>query len=381
MRSAPRRVILHVGTPKSGTTFLQRAMWHHHAALKDQGYRCVGARQKDAFLAAIDVRGSHEFWGYDEANIKGRWSAVCRQAREYAGTSIISHEVLGAASSEQVASALAELEGVELHLVLTARDLARQVTSEWQERVKNGSARSFAKFERRLRRQMRKGDFSAGFWRNQDPVGILDRWAAGLPPSQVHVVVSPPSAADPTLLWRRFADAVGFDAGALDPRVSGEAANTTLGVAQIAVLRRVNLSLRGRIKQPEYARLVKSQFAEKLLASQSSPRPQCPPGLAERLRRVAEQRNETIRERGYVVHGELDELLPVVPEGEYRSPDNVDRREERLAYSGAIAELLVQRHEQGKRPSLPALQEDSPSGARLRRLGSRLDSWRGRRSS
>lgn len=378
MASAPHRVVLHVGTPKSGTTFLQRAMWHHHAALKDQGFRCVGNRQKDAFLAAIDVRGSHEFWGYSEAHISGRWSAVCRQAREYPGTSIISHEVLGASSPDQVERALAELEGVDLHLVLTARDLARQVTSEWQERVKNGSSRSFAKFERRLRRQMRSGDFTAGFWRNQDPVGILDRWAAGLPASHVHVVVSPPSASDPTLLWRRFAEAVGFDPTDIDPRMSGEAANTTLGVAQIAVLRRVNLALRGRIKQPHYARLVKSQFAEKLLAGQSSPRPQCPPGLAERLRSVAEQRNETLRERGYVVHGDLEELLPVVSSGEYRSPDNVDRREERIAYSGALAELLVQQADQVKRPALPVLQEDSPGGDRLRRLGSRLGLRRGR---
>jgi hypothetical protein len=374
--SAPRRVVLHVGTPKSGTTFLQRAMWHHHATLKEQGYRCVGDRPKDAFLAAIDVRGSHDFWGYPEARISGRWAAVCRQAREHAGTSIISHEVLGAASEEQVERAMAELEGLDVHLVLTARDLARQVTSEWQERIKNGSSRSFAKFERRLRRQMRNGDFTAGFWRNQDPVGVLDRWARNLPASHIHVVVAPQSAADPTLLWHRFADAVGFDATGIDPRVSGEAANTTLGVAQIAVLRQVNAALARRIRQPEYGRLVKSQFAERLLAAQSSPRPQCPPGLAARLRRLAEERNETIRQRGYLVHGDLAELLPVEPSGEYHAPDDVDRRQERLAYGDALAELLVHRSEQERRSSLPVLQDATPTGARLRRLGHRLESWR-----
>jgi hypothetical protein len=357
-------------------------MWHHQAILKDQGYRCVGNRPKDAFLAAIDVRQSHEFWGYTEANISGRWSAVCRQAREHPGTSIISHEVLGAASDDQVARAMAELDGLDVHLVLTARDLARQVTSEWQERIKNGSSRSFRKFERRLRRQMRTGDFTAGFWRNQDPVGVLDRWARDLPASHIHVVVAPQSAADPTLLWHRFADAVGFDASGLDPSVSGAAANTTLGVAQIAVLRQVNAALARRIRQPEYSRLVKSQFAEQLLAAQTSPRPQCPPGLAARLRRLAEERNETIRQRGYLVHGDLSELLPVESTVEYQAPDDVDRRQERLAYGGALAELLVQRSEQGRRPSLPVPQEATPAGARLRRLGYLVESWRrGRRTS
>ncbi len=375
--AAAHRVVLHVGTPKSGTTFLQRVLWDNHDILKTQGFRCLGGRQKDAFLAAIDVRESHGFWGYPDARIAGRWSAFCRQAREHPGTSIISHEVLGSASVEQVGRALGGLEGLDVHLVLTTRDLARQVTSEWQERVKNGSSRSFAKFERRLRRQMRKGEFGKGFWRNQDPVGVLDRWARDLPPSHVHIVVAPPPASDPLLLWHRFAEAVGFDASDIDPTASQQATNTTLGVAQVAVLRSVNAALGGRIKQPEYARLVKSQFAEKRLAGQSSPRPQSPPRLVDSLRTLAEERNATIRQRGYVVHGDLDELVPVRPDAAgYRAPDDVEQRQERLAYADAIAGLLIERSERDKRASLPRLQPDTPTGTRMRGLGRVLDRWR-----
>ena len=179
--SAPRRAVLHVGTPKSGTTFLQRILWDNHDNLQAQGFRLAGDRQRDMFLAAVELRDSHEFWGYSPEQLAGRWSAVCRQAQEHPGTTILSHEVLGAATDEQVARAMAELEGLEVHLVLTARDLARQVTSEWQERIKNGSSRSFAQFQRQLYRQMRNEDFTGGFWLQQDPTGVLDRWARGLP--------------------------------------------------------------------------------------------------------------------------------------------------------------------------------------------------------
>ncbi len=377
MGRSPRRVVLHVGTPKSGTTFLQRVLWDNQDPLKAQGFRCAGHRQSDMFLAAVELRESHNFWGYDPDELAGRWSAVCRQAREYDGVTIMSHEVLGGATAQQVRRAYAELEGLDVHLVLTARDLARQVTSEWQERVKNGSARSFAKFERRLVRQLEKGNFENGFWRNQDPVGILGRWARDIPADHVHVVVGPQSSADPTLLWRRFADALGLDTADINPVAPMRAANTSLGVAQIQVLRRVNEALAGRIKHPEYARLVKSQFAERILAGQSSSRPQCPPELVERLRVLAEDRNETIRQRGYVVHGDLAELVPRQPDGPYRAPDDVGRGAERAAYADAIAALLVQRASQGRlvRPEVPL----PAPGGRLHRLGRLVADLKSRR--
>ena len=377
MGRSPRRVVLHVGTPKSGTTFLQRVLWDNQDALKAQGFRCAGHRPNDMFLAAVELRESHGFWGYDPEDLAGRWSAVCRQAREHDGVTIMSHEVLGGATPQQVDRAYAELDGLDVHLVLTARDLARQVTSEWQERVKNGSARPFAKFERRLVRQLDKGNFENGFWRNQDPVGVLGRWVRDLPPDHVHVVVAPQSSADPTLLWRRFADALGLDTSGIDPTAHPRAANTSLGVAQIQVLRKVNQALAGRIRHPQYARIVKSQFAERILAGQSSSRPQCPPELVERLRVVAEERNDALRRRGYVVHGDLAELVPRPPEGPYRSPDDVGRGAERAAYADAIAALLVQRASQGR---LVRADVAAPSpGGRLHRLGRLVEDLKSRR--
>ncbi len=378
MGRTPRRVVLHVGTPKSGTTFLQQVLWDNQASLKAQGFRCAGHRQVDMFRAAVELRESHEFWGFDPDELAGRWTALCRQAREHDGTTIMSHEVLAAATPEQVDRAYAELEGVEVHLVLSVRDLARQATSEWQERVKNGSTRTFAKFERRLVRQMDKGMYEKGFWRNQDPVGILDRWVRDLPADHVHVVVAPASSADPTLLWRRFAEALGLDPTGIDATARRKA-NASLGVAQVQVLRNVNQALAGRIKHPQYGRVVKSQFAERVLSAQTSARPQCPPELVERLRLLAEDRNRTIRERGYVVHGDLAELVPQVPEGAYRSPDAVGRAAERAAYAEALAALLVERAAQ-PRFVAAAPADSGRGGKRLHRLGRIVDDLRSRRS-
>lgn len=361
--SATPRVALHVGAPKSGTTFLQRALWKNRDGLRAVGVTCPGERARDMFVAAIEIREAATSWGYDQDAIAGTWARLCGDARSFAGTTVMSHELLSAGRPEQVATAFAGLEGLETHLVITVRDLARQVTSEWQERIKNGSTGSFRKFARGVVRQVESGDFSSLFWRYQHVVGITDRWAADLPPERVHIVVAPPSGAAPDLLWRRFGEAVGFDGAQFDPATG--VTNQTLGPAQVAVLRRVNRALEGRIRQPRYAKVVKSYFAQQVLASQPAAKPGTPARLVELLAGVAESVNAEVLARGYRVHGDLAELIPPVATQPGSAPDRVSREEEIEAAARAIADLLVDRADRRSRDPEPEVVAAAPLGRRV----------------
>ncbi|KAA1421077.1 hypothetical protein F0U44_01765 [Nocardioides humilatus] len=335
-----QRVVLHVGTPKSGTTFLQRALWRNRDELETLGVVAAGKRHYDMFHAAIELRQSHDFWGRSPEQIDGTWQRLCDGARAYPGTTVMSHELLGAAKREQVDTGLAALEGLDVHLVVTARDLGRQVASDWQERVKNGNPVTFSDFCANVGLERQNG-----FWRNQHLVGIFDRWARAIPPENVHLVVGPPSGAAPDVLWRRFGDAIGFDASAIDPTKDESTANQTLGAVQVAVLRRVNEELGGRIPQPMYSRVVKRVFAQSILAGQSSAPAQCPPELVERLGQIAKRQNSRFVKRGYRIHGDLDELVPLQSSGPWVDPDAVDPELEAAAAVAAICELLVDRAE------------------------------------
>jgi len=339
-RSRPR-VFLHVGAPKSGTTFLQRALWRNRDALAGAGYRLPGTAAREMFLAAIEVRETHETWGFKRAELAGTWQRLARGARRSAGTTIMGHELLAAATDEQIAEALGELDGADVHVVFTARDLGRQVVSEWQERIKNGSVSTFDEFERRVAKRIRDRDFGSLFWRYQDLPGVLQRWAGHLPPGNVHIVVAPPPGADPAELWRRFGDAVGFDAEALDPTSPPGAANQTLGVVSIAILRQVNEALDGRIVQPTYAKVVKRYLGQDLLTRHASPRPACPPDLQAALHELSEEWIREIGRRGYAVHGDLAELLPA-PAASSVPPDDVDLRAQATVSAAVIADLLVE---------------------------------------
>jgi hypothetical protein len=294
------------------------------------------------FHAAIDVRGTYETWGLEREALAGTWTRLCQEAREFPGTSILSHELLAAATVDQVATALADLRGLDVHVVFTARDLGRQVVSEWQERIKNGSTMTFQEFDNRVSKRIAAQRFDTLFWRHQHLPGVLARWAADLPPENVHVVVAPRASAEPKELWRRFGEAIGFDAESLDPTDPAGRTNRTLGIVSIAILRQVNDALQGRIVQPAYARVVKRFLGQNLLTRHDSPRPSCPPALRATLRQLTQEWLREIDARGYRVHGDIAELLPEELATPEPSPDDVDPRDRADVSAAVIADLLVE---------------------------------------
>ena len=81
-------------------------------------------------------------------------------------------------------------------MVLTVRDLARQLPSSWQEDLKAGGTTALAPYLRRapVPRERAGGSHP---WIHLDPPMVLRRWADTLSPERVHVVTVPP-AGSPT---------------------------------------------------------------------------------------------------------------------------------------------------------------------------------------
>src|SRR5918998_4134281 len=113
---AAQRVVLHVGLPKTGTTYLQGLLAAHRDELRIHGVLYPFLRPGGMFHAAVEVRGSHEKFGLDPRLVAGSWAALCDRARAYDGTAVISHEVLGGADEHEIARALAPLDGLETHV-------------------------------------------------------------------------------------------------------------------------------------------------------------------------------------------------------------------------------------------------------------------------
>lgn len=320
-------VVLHVGLPKTGTTYLQRLLADNRDRLREAGVLYPFLRPGAMFEGAVEVRGSAAKFGLDPRQIAGTWAALCERARGFEGTTVISHEVLAGATPEQIAAALEPLHGLDVHVVVTARDLGRQATAHWQEEVKLGATMSFAEFERdQLRADTGRdagpdaGGVRPHFWHAQDFADALRRWGHGLPPERAHLVICPPPGAPREQLWTRFAESLGVDAAALDP-LAVAASNPSLGAPEIALVRAVNRALGERLPAGVRNRIVKREWAEGVLAARDTPRPRTPAQLRETLAAPTRQWVEEVRAAGWAVHGDPADLLPVTGEPGEAAPD------------------------------------------------------------
>lgn len=305
-----KRVYLHVGCPKTGTSMFQDVLFRNRELLAAHGVSYPIERFDGHFLAALDLM-QHPWAGLEKEAV-GLWAALAaavRQAPE--GTVIVSHEILARATPEDIARAQADLGAdAELHIVLSARDLARQIPAEWQENVKHRRTFSYAAFLDIIRDPERSHPVGQWFWAVQDVPDILGRWGAGLPADRVHLITVPPRGADRGLLWQRFVTAFGLDGIPLDLE-TGARENPSLGVPETAFLRRFNKRLTGNVAGADYRPLVRELLAHQTLARRSgTPRLALPPEALPWVEEIEHRWVGALAERKYDVVGSLDDLLP-----------------------------------------------------------------------
>jgi hypothetical protein len=350
---------VHVGAPKTGTTYVQDRLALNAPTLRRHGYRYPTGSHGDMFLAALDLLDRP--WGGMRPQAQGEWEALVRRTRRSRGTVVISHEILAGAKPAEAARALDDLSFAEVHVVYTARDVARQVAAEWQEQLKHQRKVSFRTFLRQIRETDQRKS-TRWFWRVQGLPGVLERWGNGLPPAQVHVVTVPQPGAPPGELWRRFCTAVGIDP-AWAP-LEGERRNPSIGTAESTLLRRLNARLKDAgLASDQYRALVRQLVVHETLAARPGMEPvTLPPDAHDWAEEVAQSWIDQALGSGVDVVGDLEELRPrrPAPDAEWHDPDKPRPRDVASAGVDALVALSL---EAARRPD-----PDDTLGSRAAKL-------------
>ena len=343
--TSQRRVYLHIGAPKTGTTYVQDRLSRNAKTLAQHGVHFPSRSPLVSpgmfqFRAALDLLGQD--WGGDPGHADGNWDALVRRVRRTRGTVIVSHEILAPAPAEAVARAKAELgAGDDLHVVYGVRDLARQLPAAWQESIKQGRKWTYRGFLRKVRTG------KPWFYRAFDVPAVLSTWSAGLPPENVHVVTVPQSGtAGPDELWHRFCRAVSIDP-AWAPEESRRT-NPSLGVAEAALIRRLNKRLGRTVRRDAtYDDLVRGLLAEQELAGRESAKLLLPPGMHEWAEAESARWVEWLEQSGVDVIGDLEDLRPLPTRRvDYTNPDKVTSKAQLAA---ALDALTVMTQEAARR--------------------------------
>ncbi|UDY24550.1 hypothetical protein [Nocardioides sp. Kera G14] len=357
-----RPLFVHLGTSKSGTSSLQAGIWNSVEAMAAAGvglpFRTRGAHL-DGLLRPLGWRPVDAFDGaVDEALLAG----VPARLRETPGDLLlVTNEDLAEVGPSQAARIveLASEADLEVHLVLTMRGWADQIPSEYQQFIKHRMTLTYPEFLGDVRRHSdgSGGEWAERYWRRQDPGRILDAWAGLVPAERTHVISVPPFKVDPDGVFRMMGEAVGFDDSVIERPT--RALNSSYGVVEAEVWRRVNLALGDRLPDfvRDYGRNVRYPFVLGSLPTQASARFTLPPEELGWVTEYAQRSIDELRSRAYVVHGDLDGLLPregvakplVVPTTEEVAEAAVKLVADFAVYtSGRVERIRAQGHAQGR---------------------------------
>lgn len=307
-------VYVHIGLPKTGTTYLQDRLWRNRdIALRVAGLLYPGNAIDDHFHAAVHLQPERYLDWVDPAQARV-WPTMTAQMRAWRGPSLISHELFASATEEQVRRLCADLSFAdEIRVIATVRDLGRQLPSVWQENVKNQRRASLTEFVAAVAAHATDPEREVGeegpFWEFQDYVAILARWADVVGAANVHVVTVPArGASGGDTLWARFVRTLGADPAQLTATVP--TSNSSLSAAQTEFLRALNERLQpGTVDWQRYERIVKGRLIGEVLF-------ESPGGTSARVPEewqlwVAQRSQEMVAaldRAGYRIVGSLDEL-------------------------------------------------------------------------
>ena len=327
-----QRVVLHIGTMKSGTSYVQGQLFAQRRHLAHRGVLVPGASR------------SHQIEALQQGRAKRRdrstWTAMAAKIRAHPGDVVLSHELLGAGGAKVLRNLLPDLEPAVVDVVITVRDLNRTLVSMWQETIQNGrtwtwdsyyaSARDAAPYARTS--AVDRDSAGGRFWKQQDVVRIAEMWANRLGPERIAVIAVPPRSADRTLLPARFVEATGIP---LDPAAPSPRSNESLGLASVLALREVNELLEALGHPwPSGVQLRKRLLAKTVLAARADQEPRLALDPPDWVREQTKATVEGLKATGVRYVGNWSDLDPIAVPG--IRPEDADPR---LVSSAAIAGL------------------------------------------
>lgn len=310
-------VYLHIGAPKSGTTYLQTLLWQNQTRLRDHGTLLPGRRPLDHNDISTWTRSVKP--GAQHVATTDRLLA---QIHAWDGPVILSCEWFTMAAPAQIAALVSALNAPDVRVIFTARDLTSAVPGAWQETAKLGTAKPLSAFV---------ADLDTGVnprwcWQTLDPSVALPPWCDVVGTDHVTVVTVPPRGAGPDLLWQRFCAACDLDPTPFDTTTA--TANESVGAESARFLELVGPSLREALRVDESRwyvpyRWIRELLAHDLLVPRGGRKIALEDAARDRLGERALVTQKWLGASGVRVLGDLAELDPSPARPEAVAPEDV----------------------------------------------------------
>jgi hypothetical protein len=196
----------------------------------------------------------------------------------------------------------------DVHVILTARDLARILPSAWQNAVKSGRQWSYDRYLGSIIGTGSDGDDGPAkhFWSRHDVAAICRRWVPLVDQGHFHLVTVPPAGSPPDALWTRFAQVLEADPTTFDLTAVAKS-NPSLSMVEAELMLRVTEAMAGNRRN---IRVLRGMFANKLVRGGGGPKVMLPQDAYDFAVSRTDRVLAELRELDLDVVGSLDDLVP-----------------------------------------------------------------------
>ncbi len=205
----PKRLYLHIGAMKTGTSYLQGMLTANASELRNAGVLVAPNRSAPVHdVIDFGARGEAHL-----ASVRGAWAQLVETAQTFEGhATVLSHEYFSLQGPEYVDKVVSSLGAVEVHAVLTVRDATAVLPAQWQTSARNRGTLTWPEYAEAARDPGTKPR-SHTFLHSQRIGKMIRIWRNRIGIENLHVVTVPLPGARRQELWDRFAGVLGVDPG------------------------------------------------------------------------------------------------------------------------------------------------------------------------
>ena len=234
-----KKLIIHPGFHKTGTTALQQALSEVRRDLKENGFfypHTAGKAHHRAAWAIIE-----KTWGWKKRG--GRftqpveWHKLEKKINYSKNSAIISSEFFSESSPAQVQKIRSLLKKREIQIVFTWRPLPFMLASSYQQYLKYGLKVSYDQWLHSIFDAPGEAKLSPSFWKRNLHGDVIASWCDAFGPKNITLICVDES--NPTYLYDSFTKVSGLPAGLLKEPVHIEV-NRSLTFAEAALLLEIN---------------------------------------------------------------------------------------------------------------------------------------------
>ena len=241
-----KKIILHIGPEKTGTTTIQGVFHELRHLLAEKGiFYLSDPGRPAANLTALSLMGSsqvlnNEWVNWDRTDLYwGMAKHKINSSRQ--PTALISGEAFAFATDEAIHKMRNELAGCEIHLVVTLRPLSEIIPSYWQEQAKRREIVGLEDFAGLLIADDKTSKIVQRFWRSQRHNELVKRWMNLLSPASTTLIVVAKEV--PNNLLRGFGQVLNIDSDplveALESQQKSIYKNRSRTLEEIEILRQI----------------------------------------------------------------------------------------------------------------------------------------------